>query len=361
MMRIQQPGQFRLGLFATNCAGGLAITKAPERWVPSWENNVAAARLAEAVGLEFMLPIARWHGYGGEINSQGNSLETLTWAAGLLASTKKIDVFSTIHVPFVNPVFAAKQAMTVQAIGQGRFGLNIVAGGNEPEFAMFGIDLLEHDERYAYAAEWNEIVKKIWTETTPFNYNGRFFKLQGVIGEPKPYAGEAPMILSAGSSGIGRDFAVRHADSLFMNIVAVDTLAGELADLRATLPSRRLDVFASGHVICRPTASEARDYHHYIVHETGDWDALEHIFALRKQQKSVPMERLVQMKERLIGGTGTFPLIGTPDEVAAQFNALHTCGIDGMAIGFIDYIKELPYFADEVLPRMVRLGLRSAE
>ena len=54
---------FKLGLFASNCSGGLTMTKAPERWDPSWDNNLEAARLAEDAGLEFMLPVGRWHGY----------------------------------------------------------------------------------------------------------------------------------------------------------------------------------------------------------------------------------------------------------------------------------------------------------
>jgi hypothetical protein len=37
---------------------------------------------------------------------------------------------------------------------------------------------------------------------------------------------------------------------------------------------------------------------------------------------------------------------------------LHRAGIDGMALGFVDYISELPFFRDEVLPRMERAGLR---
>jgi FMNH2-dependent dimethyl sulfone monooxygenase len=73
----------------------------------------------------------------------------------------------------VNPVFAAKQAVTIQSIGHGRFGLNVVAGGNAPEFAMFGVELLEHDDRYRYAEEWLTLVKKIWTSNEPFDFDGR--------------------------------------------------------------------------------------------------------------------------------------------------------------------------------------------
>jgi len=356
-MTITNDNKFKLGLFGMNCESGLAITKAPERWKATWDNNVKAAQLAEAAGLEFILPIARWHGYRGDSNAQGASFETMSWAAGLLAATQKITAFSTIHVPFLNPVFAAKQAITIQSIGHGRYGLNIVAGANAPEFAMFGIELLPHDQRYQYAEEWISTVKRIWTETEPFDLASKFFNLKGVVSDPKPYQGINPMIISAGSSGPGRSFAMRHADCLFMNIVAFETLAEELVALRGSdVPRAR--VFASGHVMCRPTMQEAKEFHHYIVHEMGDWAAVDHILALREQQKSVPMEKLVKMKERLIGGIGTFPIIGDPDTVANTFKKLHDAGIDGMAVGLIDYIGELPFFRDEVLPRMERLGLR---
>jgi alkanesulfonate monooxygenase SsuD/methylene tetrahydromethanopterin reductase-like flavin-dependent oxidoreductase (luciferase family) len=280
-MTVMGDNKFKLGLFGMNCESGLAITKAPERWQATWDNNVKAAQLAEAAGLEFVLPIARWHGYRGDSNAQGSNFETMGWAAGLLAATSTISAFSTLHVPFINPVFAAKQAVTIQAIGHGRYGLNIVAGANAPEFAMFGVELLEHDHRYVYAEEWITIVKRIWQENEAFDLDGKFFKLKGVVSDPKPYRGIAPTIISAGSSGTGRAFAVRHADCLFMNIVRFDALAPELQQLRASVPARCVNVFASGHVMCRPTMKEAQEIHRYNVHQKGDWAAVDHILKLR--------------------------------------------------------------------------------
>jgi alkanesulfonate monooxygenase SsuD/methylene tetrahydromethanopterin reductase-like flavin-dependent oxidoreductase (luciferase family) len=128
--RIYNKNKFKLGLFGMNCSGGLSLTLAPERWDASWDNNVRAARLADEAGLEFLLPIGRWHGYQGQSDTQGTTFETLTWACGLLASTKEITTFGTLHVAFCNPVFSAKQMVTADHIGHGRFGLNIV--GLEP-------------------------------------------------------------------------------------------------------------------------------------------------------------------------------------------------------------------------------------
>ena len=76
--------------------------------------------------------------------------------------TRTITVFGTVHAPMVHPVFAAKQMATIDQIGAGRFGLNIVCGWNPSEFGMFGIDEQAHDDRYAYGDEWWRIVRALW-------------------------------------------------------------------------------------------------------------------------------------------------------------------------------------------------------
>src|SRR5215469_8430302 len=125
---------FKLGVFGSNCSGGLAFTKLPERWDPGWSNNLKLAQLADEAGIECLVPVARWKGHGGETNVNGESLETITWACGLLAQTRNINVFGTVHVPLIHPVVAAKQMATTDHVGQGRFGLNIVCGWNQDEF-----------------------------------------------------------------------------------------------------------------------------------------------------------------------------------------------------------------------------------
>jgi FMNH2-dependent dimethyl sulfone monooxygenase len=356
--RMYGGNRFKLGLFGLNCSGGMTMTKAPERWEASWENNLKAAQMAEAAGLEFLLPIARWHGYRGETDTEGTSFETLTWAAGLLAATRELSVFGTVHVPLINPIFAAKQCVTADLIGSGRFGLNIVSGYNAGEFAMFGVELLEHDERYAYSEEWCDIVKRVWSEAEPFDYAGRFFDLKGVLGKPKPFGDERPLLMSAGSSKAGRAFAARHADCLFMLVLDLDTLADEIRALRAEANGREVGVYASGHIIGRRTQKEAEEYYHYIVHEHGDWAAADHMADVRRGSKS--NAEWGKMKERLISGTGTFPLIGSADHIAGIFKRLSDAGLDGMAVGLVNYIDDLAFVQEEVLPRMERLGIRHA-
>jgi alkanesulfonate monooxygenase SsuD/methylene tetrahydromethanopterin reductase-like flavin-dependent oxidoreductase (luciferase family) len=128
--------RFKLGVFGANCSGGLSLLK--ERWSGEWDDNVKLARLADDAGIECMVPLMRWKGYGGASNVNSQCLESIAWACGLLAQTSTISVFATVHATLLHPVFAAKQMATADVIGHGRLGVNLVPGSNAAEFRMFG-------------------------------------------------------------------------------------------------------------------------------------------------------------------------------------------------------------------------------
>jgi FMNH2-dependent dimethyl sulfone monooxygenase len=139
MNPMKNANRFKLGLFSINADGGSAFTKVPNRWRADWPDIERAVQTADAAGLEFVLPIARWKGYGGETNVRAASFETLTHAATLAAVTRHIAIFATVHVPLVHPVFAAKALTTVDHVSRGRAGLNIVCGWNQEEFDISAI------------------------------------------------------------------------------------------------------------------------------------------------------------------------------------------------------------------------------
>lgn len=333
------------------------MTKAPEFWDASWENNVTASRLADDAGLEFLLPVARWLGYGGDVDAEGENFETLTWATGMLSVTTEIVVFGTIHVPLVNPVFAAKQMISAHHAGRGRFGLNMVSGWNIEEHLMFGIPIREHDERYAYTEEWLDVVEGMWKNDEPFDLAGKFFDLKGVYSRLKPYGGNRPMLVSAGNSPVGRDFALRRADCVFMGVREIDALAPEIADMRRMAPAPRM-YFGCGNLICRPTRKQADEYYHYLIHEMGDWAAVEHALSIRKKGVASSAELPTHTAERMLAATGTYPIVGGYDDVVEKFRRMSDAGLDGIAIGLVNYINDMPMLRDEIIPRMERAGLR---
>jgi len=192
--------RLKLGLFGPNCSSGRAVTLVPERWSGSWPDCLRLAEMADAAGIDFMLPIGRWKGYGGATDYQGSSLETVTWATGLLARTRRMTVFGTVHAPLFHPVIAAKEFVTADHIGEGRFGLNLVVGWNEGEFEMFGVAQRDHESRYDYAQEWLDAIKQMWSRPDEFDFDGKFLKLKGVRAKPKPFRQTRPLIMNAGAS-----------------------------------------------------------------------------------------------------------------------------------------------------------------
>src|ERR1700761_2376059 len=185
------PNRFKLGIFSANADGGLTLTRAPERWPARWNEVVEVAQMADRAGIEFFLPIARWKGFGGEVNNREWSFETLTYAAGLAGFTRNIALFSTVHVPMVHPVFAAKALATVDHASGGRAGLNIVCGWNPEEFSAFGIEPVA--DRYAQGLEWYDILSRIHADEGPFEYEGKFYRLHGVSGRPAPVQRPRPV------------------------------------------------------------------------------------------------------------------------------------------------------------------------
>ncbi len=356
----------KIGMFGANCSSSRTATKAPERWSASWPDCLKLARMADDAGIDFMLPIGRWKGYGGDTDFHGTTLETMTWACGLLAATKRITVFGTVHAPLFNPIIAAKEFVTADHIGEGRFGLNIVAGWNEGEFEMFGVEQRDHETRYEYAQEWIEAVKRAWTEPGTFDFEGRFLKLKGVRAFPKPFGETRPLIMNAGSSGTGQAFALRNCDAFFTATSAsrssLEGVAKRVTEVKAEAHAlgREIEVYTIGQGVCRPTQKEADEFYHYANIENADWGAIERMMELRNITRANTPAADYDVKRRFFAANsvGGYPFVGTPDKVADELAAVSRAGVRGIAISFVNYLDDLPYFRDEVLPRLERMGLR---
>ena len=353
-----------IGLFGANCSSGRAVTLVENRWTGSWRDSKILAQMADEVGIDFMLPIGRWKGYGGVTDYQGATLETFNWASGLLASTKRITVFGTIHAPLYNPIMAAKMCVTADHIGEGRFGLNMVCGWNEGEFEMFGVTQRDHERRYDYAQEWMNVVTRVWSPEGEFDFTGEHLDLHGVRANPKPWGGARPVIMNAGASANGRAFAIRNCDAFFTtasreSVQETQQKVREIKDEASAL-GRDLEVYTVGVVTCRPSMKEAQDYYHYAAVERADWSAVDCIMAIKGlTPQSMGQEAFEQRRAQYANGMGGVPIVGDPDHVAGQLARLNESGLRGIALSMVNYAEELPYFAQEVLPRLEKLGVRA--
>ena len=353
--------KLKLGIFGQNCSNGCTITHAETSFRPTYEHNVELSRLADRVGLEMLVPVGRWKHFGGTTRFNAENLEVYTWATAMACNTERIMVFATSHVPTVHPLLAAKQSATIDNISNGRFGLNIVCGWFRPEIEMFGIEQLDHDERYRMADEWLTCIKHAWTEQD-FDFDGDFYAIRGGFLLPKPVQQPFPVLVNAGSSDAGRDFSARHVDFNFITITTEDEARFKIEDVkrRAAGFDRECGVMTYGLVCCRDTEREARELYDNIVRH-GDWAATENIMSLLGMESSSfgDPETVRHLGERFIAGWGGYPLVGTPEQVVEQMQHVHAMGIDGFILSWLDYLPELEYFADKVMPLLRQAGLRN--
>ena len=186
-------------------------------------------------------------------------------------------------------------------------------------------------------------------------------KLKGVRAQPKPYGGTRPLIMNAGASATGQAFAIRNCDALFSTIsrgISFEETAGHVSSVRALArqAGREIDVYTVGVVTCRPTA---QDYYRHAVIDNADWAAVDEILRMKNitPQTHSP-EEFQRIRNHQANGMGGLPLVGDSDAVAQDMARLAALGLRGIAVSFVNYLDELPFFCAEVLPRLARAGLR---
>jgi alkanesulfonate monooxygenase SsuD/methylene tetrahydromethanopterin reductase-like flavin-dependent oxidoreductase (luciferase family) len=331
----------------------------------TWEENLRLAARADRMGLDAVIPVARWRGYGGAANLGDVSFETFTWATGLLAATRRIQVFATCHVPLVHPLMVAKLSATVDHVSNGRFGLNIVSGWNPEELSMFGVTQKEHDERYQVADEWTEALKQLWTTPGEQEFHGTYFDFANGFSEPKPVQDPYPTIMNAGTSRAGREFASKHSDLIFAGLTRLDTAAQQIAEIKQLARERYgrdIRVFGRGHIVCRDSEDEAKEHFDLIHHRLADVEGARNVVRLNvPNSQSADWETLEMTKivHGMIAGFWALPLVGTADQIVQTIADLHAAGMDGIALSWADFDEGLGQLEELMLPRLVDAGLRA--
>ena len=356
--------KLKLGTFSTNLGGGCAITSIDGTLKADWPSTLTLARLADEMEFEALVPVGRWRGFGGVTNFNGPGFEAFSWAAGIGASTKYSSVFATSHVPTVHPIMAAKQCTTIDHITGGRFTLNVVTGWHKPEIEMFGIPLLEHDKRYDMAAEWIEIIKRLWTEDDEFDYEGNFYQIKKGYLQPKPIQKPHPVIMNAGGSKKGQHFAAKYCDVAFLvfdprdfegakrQVESYRTLAREEY-------GREIQVWTASYAVQGETEKEAKDYFDYYVHQKGDWVAATNLVeTLGINAQTLPADTLRAMKIHFMAGWGGYPLIGTSEQIVEGLQTVSRMGFDGTLISWPRYIEDMRWFQKHTYPLVQQAGLR---
>jgi FMN-dependent oxidoreductase (nitrilotriacetate monooxygenase family) len=161
--------------------------------------------------------------------------EPITLLSAIATATEHIGLIATASTSYHNPYTLARAFASLDHISAGRAGWNIVTSAGVDEAANFGLDdIPEHSVRYARADEFVRVALELWASWEPgalvldaaagrfadpgkvhqIDHDGELFRVRGPLNVPRSPQGR-PLLVQAGSSEAGKDFAARYAEAVF--------------------------------------------------------------------------------------------------------------------------------------------------
>ncbi|WP_201835815.1 LLM class flavin-dependent oxidoreductase [Microvirga zambiensis] len=339
------------------------------------------------------------------------SFEPFTLLSALAGATERIGLVATASTTFEEPYHVARRFASLDHISGGRAGWNIVTTSNPDAAQNFGLeDHMEHDERYVRAREFYDVVTGLWDSFADdafirniesglyfdperlhvLGHKGRYFSVRGPLNIARPVQGW-PVIVQAGASEAGRQFAAETAEVIFA--ATPNLVAGRAfyADVKGRLdrlgrPRDHLKILPGAFVVVGDSVDEARAKRakldslvHYdsaiaslsiaLGHDASGFDpdgplpdipetnasrsARERVIELA-QRENLTVRQLAQR----LGGYSGLAFVGTPGTIVDEMEEwLATDASDGFNVMFPFLPAGLDDFVDKVVPELQRRGI----
>ncbi|WP_281689958.1 LLM class flavin-dependent oxidoreductase [Pseudonocardia thermophila] len=353
------------GVFLPNATNGYIISTGSPQYRPTFEHNLAITTEAEKQGLDFVLSMMKHHGIPGSSDFWGACLESFTLMAALASHTERLTLFPSVTTLATHPVLAARMVATIDEISQGRCGLNIVTGWNKPEYESMGLwpgdDYF--DRRYSYAAEYVQVLRKLWSEGNT-DFEGEHFTLKDCDVRPKPL--HDVQIVCAGQSPKGQRFTAEHGDRNFIMAERskVASIASGVKEIGRQV-GRDVGTFALYCVIAEETDAEAEKLCQHIL-DHADKEAISRMLGsaeLDTNPDGTSAQLLASLARPADEGNMAFlsiPVVkGSYESVARQFDEIAaTTGIDGALLTWPDFVDGVTKFGERVMP-LLTTGART--
>jgi FMN-dependent oxidoreductase (nitrilotriacetate monooxygenase family) len=334
--------------------------------------------------------------------------------AALAAVTKDIGLIATASTSYSEPYNLARALASIDHLSNGRIGWNVVTSAMNEEALNFGRDgNIEHASRYERAAEFIEVAKTLWdsiedgallidktsgdfadpSRVHRIDHVGKHFKVRGPLNVPRPPQGH-PLIVQAGSSKDGKNFAARYADVNFAIFRTIEDGKKYRADFDALLAENGRDPEAFKILpgilpIVADSRSEAEDRQRHLADIIPERLAVDLVSSwCNIDMSKLPVDgplpplpdeesyhgqrsNLVQLKAfaakgmtirdvaKVLATAGAAPVFaGTPKDIADQMEAWFKGGaVDGFNLMFPVLPDDWMQFAERVVPELQHRGI----
>jgi alkanesulfonate monooxygenase len=307
-------------------------------------------------------------GFEGVLLPTGRTCED-SWvlASALAPLTQRLKFLVAVRPGVTSPLFAARQAATLDRVSGGRLLINVVVGGDPAEAAADGV-FLDHDQRYALTDEYLTVWRGLMNGEK-VDFEGRHLKIeQAELLFPPTRKGGPPLYLG-GSSDAANDVTAEHIDWCLTWGEPPDAVAGKIAEVRrkAEAKGRQVRFGIRFHVIVRETEAEAWAAADQLISRLDD-SVIAKAQNNLAAQDSVGQARMRALhggdRSRLVvypnvwagvglvrGGAGT-ALVGSAENVAARMREYRALGVETFVMSGYPHLEEAYRVAELLLPKL---------
>ncbi|MCE4048178.1 LLM class flavin-dependent oxidoreductase [Bacillus sp. Au-Bac7] len=349
----------------------------------------------------------------------GGGMEPLILLSALAAVTKEIGLIGTVSTSFTEPFNVARSFSSLDHLSKGRAGWNVITSGTDEEAKNFNLEEIpDHEQRYVRAQEFLEVTNKLWDsweadalvkdkatgvyalseKVHEINHKGSYFSVKGPLNSPRSPQGK-PVIVQAGSSKDGIDFAAQYAEIVFTaqqtledaqifykklksrvqdfgrdpsKVIVLPGICPVIANTDEEAKAKETEL----HKLTNPAYSLLQlsnrvgfDLTSYPL--DGPFPELPDIKEIKGHQSRTKLISDLAKKEnltlrqlllRLAGGRGHFTIAGTPERIADELQVWFENGAaDGFNIMPQQMSEGLTEFIESVIPELQNRGLFKTE
>jgi FMNH2-dependent dimethyl sulfone monooxygenase len=289
------------------------------------------------------------------------SLDAWSTAAALAAVTERIELMVAVRPTFHLPALLAKQAANIDHISGGRLTLNVVSSWWADEARKYGVGFEQHDDRYARTSEWLDVLNGVWSQDH-FSYEGKYYRVEDNVLEPKPVSQPRPTLYAGGESPAAKELIAEKCDAYLMHGDPPERIREKIADLRErrarhNLPPLKFGL--AGYAIVRETEREAQAELRRIT----DVQQSAAGYANYQQWLSgTQLEQCVSLEDYSVSNRGLRSgLVGTAERVAERVAQFEAAGADLLLLQFSPQLEEMERFSEVVIRRETSASIAATD
>ncbi|HEV8062980.1 MAG TPA: LLM class flavin-dependent oxidoreductase [Gemmataceae bacterium] len=339
--------------------GGWLRNVDDERMSATWDYVRNLAQRSEKIGYDLtLIAELNLNDIKGE---EAPALDAWSTAAALAAVTERLELMVAVRPTFHNPALLAKQAANIDHIGGGgRLSLNVVSSWWKDEAKKYGVHFEQHDDRYARTSEWLDVVDNMWKKDH-FNFEGKYYRIDDGILQPKPVTRPRPTIYAGGESEAAKNLIAQKCDAYVMHGDPPAKIGERIADMKQRRERFGLGPMTYGiaaYAIVRDTQKEAEAEQGRITDVKGSAAGYKNY---QQWLAGTQLESRVSLEDYSVSNRGLrAKLVGTPEQVTERIAEFEEVGVDLLLLQSSPQLEEMERFAGQVIQAHKRVSSSKA-